>query len=133
MESRPCTSPNKKHMEVAQKKKACLNILPHGYPSWLKFYDRIPDQHKSAAQIIARIIDESGEQVYVIEQEFMLARLAEELLPTRITHAQFNTLRLHLREADKHSEVFSFAEGMQWLSRIGAASIWPIMKRSAVN
>ncbi|GGG34164.1 hypothetical protein [Hymenobacter glacieicola] len=102
------------------------NELPSNYRSWLEFYDSIPAEHREAQ--VLRTTYHGAEyyakgtkpKEYVIQREYLLARLAEELLPLRITEGDYHNLRMAVVQSS-----FSGAE-LQ-------GPIWKKLKKSAAQ
>ena len=96
------------------------NVLPPPYRTWLAFYDSIPVELREieTTRTQTRLSREMFEQVtgqpldgrlieglaeYTIEREYLLARVGEELLPSRLHKKDVNELELAMYEASKNT------------------------------
>jgi hypothetical protein len=91
------------------------NLLPLRFHTWVALYDEIPESQRQQSHFqffqglttkqFARVYGYSqplhlvGKAEYVIDREWLLARIGEELLPTRLTKSQFRELNDALRSA----------------------------------
>jgi hypothetical protein len=89
------------------------NVLPLRFHTWTALYDSIPESQRQASQFrvfqgltkkqFARVYGYGqplgliGKAEYLIEREWLLARIGEELLATRLTRSQFQELKVALR------------------------------------
>lgn len=91
------------------------NVLPLRFRTWVALYDDIPASQRQQPHFqffqglttrqFARVYGYPqpphliGKAEYMIEREWLLARIGEELLPTRLTRSQFKELNDALRSA----------------------------------
>lgn len=89
------------------------NLLPLRFRTWVALYDEIPESQRQQPHFqffqgltkkqFARVYGYPqpphlvGKAEYVIDREWLLARIGEELLPTRLTRAQYRELNDALR------------------------------------
>jgi hypothetical protein len=80
------------------------NVLPPNCQNWLQFYDGLPEDLRNEPKTKTRIVGERGDMdFYLIEREYMLARVAEELLPSRYSRNELHALTLALHEGSKYT------------------------------
>ena len=82
-----------------------FNTLPIGYPSWLAFYDSIPQWHLGTEELQFAVRTERPAFIkyfgrepqyegdyfilsYEMKKDFLLARCAEQMLPVRSTYSE---------------------------------------------
>ena len=89
------------------------NVLPLRFRTWLACYDSIPESQRQASHFrfyqgltknqFARVYGYAqpphmtGKAEHYIEREWLLARIAEELLPTRLTITEWQELKKAVR------------------------------------
>ena len=95
------------------------NELPATFRNWLDFYDSLPVELRAASSLRTRIRmdrrtfeEVTGEGLgrlvegiveYTIDREYLLARVAEELLPSRLHKKEVNELERAMYEASKYT------------------------------
>lgn len=113
------------------------NALPLRYKTWLKFYDSIAVAYREAAyyRCIEQVTFQQYELLfgqqshadrmlvdfaieYEISREFMLARIALELLPSRLKKQDISTLENALHSASKYDGSAIFYKGIELLNPI---------------
>lgn len=116
------------------------NVLPIAYKTWLDFYDSIPEQYRQE-RMYSCLIEVNDEQYiqlygekpaplsmnrakYEISREWLLARVAEQMLPSRLTRENVNTLESALHQAGKYDSSDIFAKGIELLT-----PIWAVAKK----
>lgn len=113
------------------------NQLPATFRTWLEFYDSIPVELRELPELrtvirmdrrtfeeltgegLGRLVE--GQAAYTIEREYLLARIGEELLPSRLAKKDVNELERALCEAGRYSP-HSFAGAVNLLTPIWAVA-----------
>jgi hypothetical protein len=118
-----------------------INVLPSRYKTWLKFYDAIPVEYRDEKQLrqleevsrseFLQLYPEQAADAdilvvfyveYRIDREWMLARIAEELLPARMIKSDINTLESALHQASKYDSSVLFAKRADLLTPLWQVS-----------
>lgn len=101
-----------------------LNVLPVTSKSWLDYYDSLSTKLKEEPVLNTQVLDDDGRyHFYKIEREFCLARIAEELLPSRYTRDELRLLEASLHEGGKYTGS-SLHDPTNFLKRM-----WAVVRR----
>ena len=113
------------------------NQLPATFRTWLEFYDSIPVELRELPELrtvirmdrrtfeelagegLGRLVE--GQAEYTIEREYLLARIGEELLPSRLAKKDVNELERAMYEASKYTP-HSFHGAVNLLTPIWAVA-----------
>jgi hypothetical protein len=69
-----------------------LNTLPPGFRNWLKFYDRLPAELRDEPVIKGEHTADGKRIEWQVQRDYYLARVAEELLPSRYSYEELRVL-----------------------------------------
>jgi hypothetical protein len=129
------------YLPIPKAQQALINALPSRYKTWLKFYDAIPLEYReekslrwlnevSREEFLATYPEQAADAPmlvafnieYRIDREWMLARIAEELLPSRLYKGDINTLEQALHRAGKYDSSAIFMKGVNLLTPLWEVS-----------